>query len=90
MNIDFSKIINVTQEDIDNGLRTSSCKCPIARAAKREFGLPALISPSFSLFLLKDYENILFSLPSSARDFINDFDGERPVKPFSFQISQRF
>ncbi len=79
-------IIEVTQEDIDNGLSKNNCDCPIALAAKRKSKLDYVsVTPHF--VRLGSFGGKCFDLPAIARQFIRDFDAQKKVGPFSFQIS---
>lgn len=87
-------LINVTQEDIDNGEPLNSLHCPIARALYRTF------SPSDYYFRVgfgnvRIYspitdDNVLVRLPDECRKFIQAFDLRQPTSPFSFQFSHPF
>lgn len=88
-----SMIINVTQEDIENGIRHSCFSCPIALAVKRETGCNCSVeSANFHLkariFMMGSYE--AYFPGKEAEDFINNFDGGKPVKPFSFELDVDF
>ena len=89
-------IINVTQSDIDNGIRNSTCSCPIALAAKRAINDGALPSVccsdiEFEYKTERDgdvvYRFKSAYLPTIARDFIRKFDNGGTVEPFSFEIT---
>jgi hypothetical protein len=83
--------IQVTQEDIDGALRFlaegqrgfRSANCPIARAVKRrlpEYANTLAVGPeTVTLGGLKRLK-----LSQRAQQFLNDFDGEKPVRPFTF------
>lgn len=81
--------IHVTQEDIDKGTRGSFLACPIARAVKRQVGVRwAEVSDDH----IRVADTALsgnvtrFRTPPEAADFINDFDSEEEVEPFSFEL----
>ena len=90
----FRKIVtvNVTQENIDKGDVDSGYSYPIALA------LNTIINTNLVGFYV-DTKKLLFSrnmridsssrIPKVARDFIDDFDNEKPVKPITFQVAIR-
>jgi len=72
--------VTVTLAHIKAGVRYSSTRCPIARAIKHA-------CPKAELHGCHVYfDGRFISLPTRARRFIGRFDGELPVKPFSFTI----
>jgi hypothetical protein len=77
--------INVTDEDISNGVPGQSWFCPIALAIRRELGLVAgeVAAYGSCCRVLKDDT---IQLPSEAGDFINCFDEGLPVGPFAFDL----
>ena len=76
--------IDVTQEDINCGLRGGSYSCPIAlavkRATKRDKVAVGLrdICVSYGIYT---------PLPLEAQRFVRDFDRHAIVKPFTFVIN---
>jgi hypothetical protein len=75
--------INVTQEDIDQGKRTSPTQCAVALAMRRETGNEWVVGE----YDMDNFQtNIGVRLPEEARTFIKDFDYGRPVEPFSFTV----
>jgi hypothetical protein len=78
--------INVTQADIDEGVRCDSFSCPIARAAQRVLGLEVSVTPRS----IKDHGTFLLGkLPPRAAAFVHNFDLSNPVKPFAFSVTLR-
>lgn len=79
-------LINVTQEDINNGKSGSPWSCPIALAGKRVFGNSFTWGYSSGHTQdggpLKTY----IALTNDAPDFVNRFDKRLPVEPFSFAV----
>lgn len=73
--------IEVTQEDIDNGLYGDPCKCPIALAARRCASAFVKVSP-FAIEI-GDGRSLL---PDAAVEFIRRFDAAQKVEPFGFEI----
>lgn len=87
-------LIKVKQTDIDDGTQRSSCRCPIARAINRAFGLAYVDEHIDVLQYGKVYytgsrQDIRdeFRLPPIAKQFITDFDAGRTVNPFNFELS---
>ena len=80
-------IINVTQEDINNGKISEARKCPITLAANRIFGDNHVITGITGiLYNIVNNKTECYLLPQEAREFIQNFDSEFPVKPFMFEI----
>lgn len=82
--------INVTQDDIDHGVRGSSEFCPIARAIKREFPVWTYCSVGNSyLSIARSDDERGWRLPAEAQRFILDFDTNfHKVHPFSFELGE--
>lgn len=85
------KTIHVTQGDIDEGIPTLPLHCPIARAAHRECTNPDITIGGYTFAwpltgprTPTGQTNV--ELPPSARMFVLDFDRNRSVEPFSFEI----
>jgi len=76
-------IIEVTQKDIDNGIRCDIGNCPIALAMTRRFNKRVTIGQSYTLCNDK-----VVSLPFDARTFILEFDDGKIVQPFTFNIRE--
>lgn len=93
-------IINVTQRDIKEARRrkrnretefySPSCDCPIAIAARRVFKRRLRVGPAVIHVKRNSDSRERFSrsllLPKSAVVFINRFDSDKFVVPFSFEI----
>lgn len=77
--------VHVTQEDINSGIRTNCDSCPIAIAMHRILGEPVeVVWHSAYIGSIGNCRTV--SIPRVATTFIQDFDGHRPVSPFSFDI----
>lgn len=74
--------IEVTPEDIVDGERFNSCRCPIALATKRV--LPDRPVDVHRAGMIVGGDEI--KLPWRAQDFIARFDDEKPVDPITFEI----
>jgi hypothetical protein len=82
-------LIEVTTDDIVNGKREKCRECPIALAFNRcmpEYQASVGVDTG-SFFNHEDRLVIsLAFLPEVARDFVLNFDMQKDVKPFSFEI----
>lgn len=74
--------IEVTQADIDEGDACNCRECPVALAIARAVGVEVRVE-----YLRVFIKEKIIHLPEQAVDFIDDFDSERPVKPFSFDLA---
>ena len=72
--------IEITQEDIDRGMRGRSDFCPVALALRRKW--PEAEMGCFAC----DLGNRLVLVPELVSKFVEDFDSGKPVKPFTFEI----
>jgi hypothetical protein len=85
-------IIQVTQKDIDKGLKSSCYECPIALAFKRKVKNQILFGYAVNYesidHFTKDNKWYIYALPKKAQTFIKRFDGGKPVEPFTFEIEK--
>ena len=77
-------IIQVTQHDIDMGMRKSICFCPIACAIRKALICPRWISVS-STYL--HFNGLTLLTPPEVAAFIRDFDNGKPVEPMAFTLA---
>jgi len=75
--------VNVTRDDIKRGVRENIHLCPIARALRR-LGFSKISVDQNGI----EIRNKVFDIPPKASRFINDFDFEELVKPFSFVMRE--
>lgn len=83
--------IDVTEQDIQNGIKKDCNKCPIALATVR------VLPPNYTHIVVECDKieasnrgvNCYFNLPHKARDFIERFDTDNIVSPISFEIKER-
>ena len=83
--------VNVTQKDIDEGVRRSSCECPIALALKRVTQAPYItVGHSYARWgaAMRDPGVKYGWFPSTASQFVADFDNDGVGKPFSFELEE--
>ena len=74
--------IEVTQEDIDHGMRLSALRCPVSLAVDRATQLnDSLVSSA--LILVGDK---IFKTAPEVAAFVVRFDSFLPVEPFSFEL----
>jgi hypothetical protein len=80
--IQRSKLINVTQRDIDKGDPYVGDLCPVARAMCRAFkkGLGFVNTDGDTIEI--GYNT--YKAPKSVDTFVDKFDNGETVKPFSF------
>lgn len=78
--------IDVTREDIDEGMTSSCNRCPIALAARRAVGSDLIGVTGSYLWV----ESQAIRLPEAVREFIHGFDDGTTlrflIKPFSFDL----
>lgn len=77
--------INVTQDDIDNGV--SSCVwCPVARAVARATEMYVEVTATDIWIGHTPLVGRFVDTPEAAADFILQFDTNRKVQPFEFEL----
>jgi len=85
-------IVNVTQYDIDHGMRNSCYECPIARAIHRELTedeYPQVTTWSITIRSEQDstyWEE--YNTTPAMREFMFRFDHRQPVEPFRFALTR--
>ena len=93
-----TKRINVTQRDIDKGIRRNCEMCPVARAMSRAFKSDVMVDVETWDFVVGRRKRN--PLPREVVLFIEDFDNEEPqrspltlesrrlrISPFSFTVN---
>jgi len=83
--------IEVTDDDIKNGIAKSCNQCPVALATKRAFEIDNLsIDVEYEhleVFLESTNKHLVFPLPVLCVDFIESFDkADKDLKTFSFEL----
>jgi hypothetical protein len=80
--------IEVTQEDIDSGLKKNGYSCPIARAIKRTIPASDPFVEDQHLDLIQPGGRKRVQLPAEAIAFIKNFDAidRNKPEPFSFEL----
>ncbi len=80
--------IEVTDDDIFDGIKSSCHSCPIALAAIR-INVARIISVNSTTMVVRNSysrNGNFIVLPIEAIDFIAAFDADQEVEPFSFEI----
>lgn len=85
--VEIEKIIEVTQEHIDNGKCKDCSACPIALAVSE--ALPGHRHINVSLSSIVVDGNLYYRLSNIEKSFIDAFDYNRSVSPFSFKLKLR-
>lgn len=81
-------IITVTQKHIDEGLIADCSRCPVALAIREVFPyVDEILIRSTDVWLGKGENLIVKELPIGVRFFIRNFDNDKDVKPFSFELT---
>lgn len=75
--------VEVTAEDIANGVKGKCTSCPVARALSRAAGEPWSVAFDYAT---RERDCARAWLTPKCRTFIEDFDCGEPVAPFSFTI----
>lgn len=75
--------VDVTQEDIDKGVRGSATNCPLARALHRD-GYYCEVGEETYIRATENEFGREYLPGGSARDFIEDFDDDERVYPGPF------
>lgn len=84
--------VNVTSDDIKNGVRKDPRCCPIARAVNRTLDIEDGVevyefyiqTDDYTITGYGDIHREIYALPKNAVEFICDFDSSKPVEPFEF------
>ncbi len=82
--------IEVTQDDIDNGLQGNCISCPIGRAINRLLNQNYFGRATYDLVKIHSKPSCgvvyVYPMPIHGGNFITSFDKCYKVKPFSFDI----
>ena len=81
--------IKVEQKHIDQGITKSTDCCPVALAFK-DAGFNGVHVMSFGTYVDKgDMDERFWFHSAEASEFIANFDNERRVRPFEFELYER-
>jgi hypothetical protein len=75
-----TKLVEVTDEDIVNGIQSDPCHCPIARAIQRTTGLSAYVEDVVWV------NGQMAKCPDIVLVWVHCFDSGELMKPFSFNL----
>ncbi len=78
-------LVEVTQDDIDNGMRCSSVACPVSIAFLRRGCSMAHVTYEYINTSNDDF-SVVYNVPTIVKEFIYRYDRNLPVQPFSFTI----
>lgn len=84
--------IEVTEEDIKDGVRENVKQCPVARAVLRQLDFAEVVEVSMGgidiNFDVPGRKFIRYKIPKKVMRFIQRFDEGKSVKPFSFVLRE--
>ncbi len=84
----MTKIIRVTQADIDAGVPVKPSLCPVAIAAQRAIpAAKALWVGSWHAGFVLDQRSYDGVLPATTQEHIRDFDAGRGMAPFTTRMT---
>lgn len=84
-------MIEVTQDDIDHAQAANSGHCPVARAlafADSSYRHVAVTRETMRFTDRDLKKRFKFATPNAVRTFIDNWDNERPVAPFAFDLEK--
>ncbi len=86
-------LLNVTPQDLKEGIRRECNFCPLARALRRSLGKRedlVIVSACWSSFgvTTQDYYTS-YEMPEAGKRFIEAFDAGREVEPIPLEIHRR-
>lgn len=79
-------LIEVTAEDIAEGVPKDDCECPVARAIKRATGLRTSVAELGISVNCYYPDSVEVRTPDEVREFVTRFDAGSGVEPFSFLL----
>lgn len=81
--------VEVTQDDIENGVARDCNRCPIALALRRQFPNCPNIVDNERVAILFPTEELYYNLPSEAKVFISYFDSvlDAAIRPIKFKMT---
>lgn len=81
-------IVDVTQDDIDNGIPGSGSSCPIARAVMRTTDAICVGVDTAILALSTNTDDRYYPMTKRGQRFINYFDDGLPVQPTRLRFTR--
>lgn len=79
--------VNVTQQDINRGIKMACLHCPVSLALTRSYNSKESIFVGGADYFVK---NRVYRLPQELKDFIHKFDNGFEVKPFTLTFQEVF
>lgn len=87
-------LIEVTEQDIKEGVRLNGLFCPVQKAIERQFPKALSVyasyfsaaSGAFARVTDEHFNKMEFLMDGQVSDFMNTFDAGQPVEPFSFNL----
>lgn len=83
--------INVTQQDIDNGIQGDCYRCPIAQAMCRLTGMtpddPIIEVDTGSITIWTDSQTLVWTMGEDGAVFVDSFDHDMPVQPCTIEAT---
>ncbi len=76
-------IIKVSDKHIKDGMKGKANYCPIALALREVVNTDNVSVDGSEIVIDKEF----LPTPGVAESFIGQFDGNKPVKPFSFELN---
>ena len=84
-NAGLKHVISVTSKEIERGVKGSPRYCPVALAFRNKGWGVYTVAGEYAKIYVDDNLGMV-ELPSDAQWFINDFDADKPVEPFEFEL----
>jgi MoaA/NifB/PqqE/SkfB family radical SAM enzyme len=79
--------IGIGKKDIKSGIPICYWNCPIAKAVQRKLKDGCDIWVLVNMIEISDGEEVwAVDLPPEAKNFISDFDDDKPVEPFQLRL----
>ena len=72
-------IIQMTERHIREGLRTSPCECPVAKAIKDATGFETIVSSAYVILMAGGKRGIEYALPREVKRWIRNYDAWRAL-----------
>ena len=83
-------IVDVTQEDINEGKACVGSSCPISTAVKRKGVSRVRTDLQKIQYTTPEGKRLYYFTPTKAQQFLFNFDLGNPVKPFRFQLQKPY
>lgn len=77
--------IEVTAEDIAQGIRSEPLQCPVALACTRVLGKPVRVNSVQFSYDIECGSRLFIPTPQVVTDAVNLYDGSGQMEPFAFE-----